>query len=226
VSSGRARESTDAALAPPASVRMRGYGLVTAVLVVVVLALFAVTAASGIPLLTDPLPAMRGAGWPTAFIGVGLLVSDVALPVPSTVVMVAHGASFGLVPGTALSLIGSVGATVLGFALGRRGRGVVARLTTPRQRDRAGRLLGRWGALAIVLTRPVPVLAETVAVLAGTSPMRWPLAALAGAAGAVIPAFTCAWTGAAAAGTVDGLLALGSVPVLAAGAVLAHGLDR
>jgi uncharacterized membrane protein YdjX (TVP38/TMEM64 family) len=167
---------------------MRSYWLVTAVLVGAALALFAVAAAAGISLLTDPLPAMRGAGRLAALIGVGLLVSDVALPVPSTAVMAAHGALFGLLPGAVLSVLGGVGATVLGFALGRRGQGVVTRLTTPRQRDRADRLLGRWGALAIVLTRPVPVLAETVAVLAGTSPMRWAVAALAGAAGTVVPA--------------------------------------
>jgi uncharacterized membrane protein YdjX (TVP38/TMEM64 family) len=194
---------------------MRGYWLVTAVLVGSALALFALGDAMGSSLLTDPLPSMRAAGWLAALIGVGLLVCDVALPVPSTVVMVAHGALFGLLPGAALSVLGGVGATVLGFAIGRRGRGVVARLTTPRQRDRADRLLGRWGALAIVLTRPVPVLAETVAVLAGTSPMRWPVAALAGAAGTVIPALACAWSGATAAGTVDGLFVLGPVLVLA-----------
>jgi uncharacterized membrane protein YdjX (TVP38/TMEM64 family) len=224
--STRRRELADAATTTPAAGRIRSYWLVAAVVVGAVLALFALAAAAGIPLLTAPLPAMHGAGRLAALIGVGLLVSDVALPVPSTVVMVAHGAFFGLLPGAALSVLGGVGATVFGFGLGRRGRGVVARLTTPRQRDRADRLFGRWGALAIVLTRPVPVLAETVAVLAGASPMRWPVAALAGAAGTVVPALACAWSGATAAGTVDGLLVLGSVLVLAGGVALAYGLRR
>ncbi len=37
--------------------------------------------------------------------GVGLLVADIVLPVPFSVVMVAHGALFGIVPGAALSLL-------------------------------------------------------------------------------------------------------------------------
>ena len=218
--------STGAATTAAKAAPFRGYWLVTAVLVGTVLALFGLTTAAGIPLLTDPLPAMRRAGGPAALIGVGLLVSDVALPVPSSAVMVAHGALFGVLPGAVLSVLGGTGATVLGFALGRRGRAVVARLTTPRQRDRADRLLGRWGALAIMVTRPVPVLAETVAVLAGTSPMRWPVAALAGAAGTVTPALALAWSGAAAAGTVNGLLVFGLVLLLAGATALAGRLRR
>jgi uncharacterized membrane protein YdjX (TVP38/TMEM64 family) len=140
---------------------------------------------------------MRSAGWVAALIGVGLLVADVALPVPSSVVMVAHGALFGLLPGAGLSVLGGLGATLAGFALGRRGRGAVQRIATTAQLARADRLLTRWGWLGIALTRPVPVLAETVAVLAGTSPMRWPTAALAGTAGVVVPAFLYAAAGAA-----------------------------
>jgi uncharacterized membrane protein YdjX (TVP38/TMEM64 family) len=152
-------------------------------------------------------------------LGVALLVGDVAVPVPASVVMLAHGALFGLLLGAALSLLGGVGATVVGFAVGRRGRELVDRVTTPAQRRRADRLLGRWGALAIVVTRPVPVLAETVAVLAGTSPLRWSVAVLAAAAGTAVPAVLYAAAGAAAADAVDGALVF--VLVMALAAVLA-----
>ena len=97
-------------------------------------------------------------------------------------------------------------------------------MTTPAQRRRADRLLTRWGALAIVVTRPVPVLAETVAVLAGTSPLRWPVAVLAAVAGTAVPAVLYAAAGAAAASTVDGLLVLGLVLALAALLALAGSL--
>ena len=39
----------------------------------------------------------------TALLGTGLLVADVVLPRPSSVVMVAHGALFSVVGGTLLS---------------------------------------------------------------------------------------------------------------------------
>ena len=40
-----------------------------------------------------------------AAVGQVLLIGDVLLPVPSTLVMMAHGALFGVVPGTLLSLM-------------------------------------------------------------------------------------------------------------------------
>jgi uncharacterized membrane protein YdjX (TVP38/TMEM64 family) len=199
----------------------RGYGLVVAALAGTSLLLFAVVEAVGVPLLTDPLPTLRAAGALAAVLGVALLVADVAVPVPASLVMLAHGALFGLLPGAALSLLGGVGATAVGFAVGRRGRGLVDRVTTPAQRRRADRLLARWGALAIVVTRPVPVLAETVAVLAGTSPLRWPAALLAATVGTAVPAVLYAAAGAAAADAVDGVLVFGLVMALAAVLALA-----
>jgi hypothetical protein len=50
--------------------------------------------------------------------------------------------------------------------------------------------------LAVVATRPVPVLAETVAILAGTSPMTWGRMTLATAVGALPASFLYAVAGA------------------------------
>jgi uncharacterized membrane protein YdjX (TVP38/TMEM64 family) len=173
------------------------------------LLVFGIAEWAAVPLLTDPLPAMRGAGVAAALVGVGLLVVDVLLPVPSSVVMVAHGALFGLVPGAALSLLGGVAATLVGFALGRRGRAVVERVTTPAQRAEADRLLTRWGPWAVVFTRAVPVLAETIAILAGTSPMRWSVLLCAGAAGTSVPALLYAAAGSRATTAASALVAFG-----------------
>ncbi|HEY9420605.1 MAG TPA: VTT domain-containing protein, partial [Thermoanaerobaculia bacterium] len=41
------------------------------------------------------------------------------------------------------------------------------------ERRRADELLRRWGDLGVIVTRPVPILAECVAILAGTSPLGW-----------------------------------------------------
>ena len=70
---------------------------------------------------------------------------------------------------------------------------------TPAERARADELLARWGALAIIVTRPVPLLAETVAIMAGASPMSWTSVTLASLAGSLPPALLYALTGAAVA---------------------------
>jgi uncharacterized membrane protein YdjX (TVP38/TMEM64 family) len=151
---------------------MRRYWFFVGTVFVGVLSLWLFADALGMSQLSDPASAMGGGGlWP-ALVGAGLLVVDAVLPVPSALIMVANGALFGVVVGSLLSLVGKLGGAVAGFALGRSGRGLVDRLIGERERHRGEQLLERWGLLAIVVSRPLPVLAETVVLLAGTSKLR------------------------------------------------------
>jgi uncharacterized membrane protein YdjX (TVP38/TMEM64 family) len=168
-------------------------GLVAAALVVVG---FVVASLLDPRLLSDPSPWLDDGGPGAAVIGLTLLLVDVAVPTPSSVVMAAHGSLFGVVGGALLSLAGSTGATLLAFAVGRRSRSLVERRVDPVQRERVRRFLDRNGVLALVVTRPVPVVAETVALLAGTTPMTWRAAALGGLLGNVVPAVVYAVAGA------------------------------
>jgi uncharacterized membrane protein YdjX (TVP38/TMEM64 family) len=178
---------------------MKRYLIISGAMAGFFLLLFVAVEALGVPLLTDPTPVMNRGGAVAACVGVGLLVGDVLLPVPSSLVMVAHGALFGVLKGTLLSLAGSVGAALFGFAIGRRGGPLVRRLVTEEERARADDLLRRWGVLAIVVTRPVPLLAETVAIIAGTSTLGWWSTALAALLGSLPPALLYAVSGAAVA---------------------------
>jgi uncharacterized membrane protein YdjX (TVP38/TMEM64 family) len=99
-----------------------------------------------------------------------------------------------------------MGASLVGFAIGRKGGPLLARLAPPKERGVSERFLNTWGAAALVVTRPVPLLAETVAVLAGTSSMTWKMAAGAALAGAIPGAFLYAMAGAAAATSSSGIL--------------------
>ena len=146
---------------------MKSYAVVAAVVFAAFTLIFVIAEAGGVPLLTDPWPWLHHGDTPSALIGVSLLVVDAVLPVPSSLVMIAFGAVFGVAMGALLSLVGSLGAMLVGFSIGRRGGPLVARFVSPREAATAERLLARWGPLAIVVTRPVPLLAETVAVLAG-----------------------------------------------------------
>ncbi len=194
---------------------MKRYLLVMGVILAFFLILFLIVEALGVPLLTDPTPWMKHGGILAAIVGVGLLIADVMLPVPSSLVMVAHGALFGVVGGTLLSLAGSMGAAMLGFIVGRHGGRWLERFVTPEERARADYLLKRWGALAIIVTRPVPLLAETVAIMAGASSLRWGRVALAALAGSLPPALLYALTGAAVANFQNTTLMFGFVLLVA-----------
>ncbi|HSH59595.1 MAG TPA: VTT domain-containing protein [Acidimicrobiales bacterium] len=176
---------------------MKRYAGLCSVLLAVMLVPFLVVEALDIPLLAEPAPLGSRTGAVAAVLGVTLLVIDVALPVPSSVVMISHGALFGGLVGMALSVVGSLGSFGVGFALGRRGEPVVMRLVPEEERERADRFLLRWGLFGVVLSRPVPLLAETVSVVAGASPLSWRAAVGAAALGCLPAAAVYAFAGAA-----------------------------
>ena len=194
---------------------MKRYSAMVGAIFGFLLVLFLLVEVTGVPLLKDPSPWLGSRGTLTALLGTGLLVADVVLPVPSSAVMVAHGALFGVVGGTLLSVVGSTGAALVGFSLGRRGGPLLARVVPPEERARADHILSRWGSLAIVVTRPVPLLAETVAIMAGTSLLGWRQAALATLVGSLPPALLYALTGATAAALTSGVLVFGLVLLVA-----------
>lgn len=189
---------------------VRWWSLALGLAAMMLLVFFAVSSA-GIATLTDPTGAMRSAHPLAACIGVLLLVADVFLPVPSSLVMVAHGALFGVAGGTLLSMIGSVASALTAFAVGRTGNGLIRRFVTEREHERAGAMLERWGVVAIAVSRPVPILAETIAILAGSSPVTWPQLTIAAAAGSIVPALAYAWAGAEAHGIVMQSVVFGGV---------------
>lgn len=113
-----------------------------------------------------------GAAGATAAVFV-LLVADLLLPVPSTVVLSAGGIVLGWPLATAAGAAGLVLGNVAGYAAGRAfGRLAVARLVSPAEAERFGGWLDRFGPLALVVSRPVPMMAETLCCLAGLGRMR------------------------------------------------------
>ncbi len=152
---------------------MKRHAFLAAGMAATFLASFALVAALDPPWLMRPGPWFAGGGALAALLGIGLLVADVLLPVPSSLVMVTHGALFGAAGGTLVSLFGVTAGAVLAFRLGRGGSARLQRFIPADERRRADRLMDEWGDLAVIVTRPVPILAETVALLAGTTSLRF-----------------------------------------------------
>jgi len=107
--------------------------------------------------------------------GAGLLVSDVLLPVPSSIVGVLLGARLGFISGWLWIWGGLVLGNLIGYATGRL-------------------LFGRMGTeppgtptlLVLFISRPVPVLAEATTFVAGAGHMKlWPFLGVSSAGNAV-----------------------------------------
>jgi len=196
--------------------RGHAYVVIALALGVLFVVTYAVAAALQVPWLADPRGYLDNGNVPVAALGIALLTADVLIPVPSSGVMIANGAAFGLVVGSVLSLIGGTCATAAGYLVGSRSQRLVDRFVDAEQHERAAELLRRHGVWAIIVTRPVPVLSETVGVLAGvTAALPWWKATLAGAAGSLIPAIAYAAAGDYATSFGNSLLVFTGVMVMA-----------
>lgn len=161
-------------------------------------------------LLTEP-------GLPAAAVIVGLLGVDLFLPVPSSLVMILSGVVFGVVPGAALSTFGSLAGNLLGFELSRRyGPGLARRLVGEGQLGKMSAAFERHGGLAILLSRPIPVLMETVSVVAGLAAMKRSRFLAASIASTVPMCLVYAWAGSTSLATRDLIPALAAAVLVPA----------
>jgi uncharacterized membrane protein YdjX (TVP38/TMEM64 family) len=113
--------------------------------------------------------------WPlVAAVVVGLLATDVLLPIPSSLVSTLAGSQLGSLGGAAASWVGMSLGAILGFAIARRwGPWLVRWLTRSEDLDRTSRLIEQWGPALLVLGRGVPVLAEATVLLFGMHGLPW-----------------------------------------------------
>jgi uncharacterized membrane protein YdjX (TVP38/TMEM64 family) len=161
------------------------YWTLAGTILALLLTAYLVVEALDVELLADPRPRLHQGGLTGAALGVGLLVADQLVPVPSSLVMISLGALYGAPAAILLALAGCIGMTAAGFAIGRAGGPLLARLVPAGERARADALLDRWGVLAVLVSRPMPLLAETVAIAAGASSLGWGRTLVAAALGAL-----------------------------------------
>jgi uncharacterized membrane protein YdjX (TVP38/TMEM64 family) len=117
--------------------------------------------------LSADLLAHRMSPWYVGMAIAGLLASDVLLPIPSSLVAAAAGAALGFWQGAAAIWIGMTLACLIGYAFGSRFSRAARRYVGDAGMTRADNLSARYGDYAIVLCRPVPVLAEASVIFSG-----------------------------------------------------------
>lgn len=131
--------------------------------------------------------------------GVGLLVSDIALPVPSTVIMSALGAAYGTLVGGMIAAAGSTLAGVTAYGAARiAGRPAARWIAGEEGLRRTETVFERGGAWLVLVSRWMPILPEAVACMAGLAGMRFGTFFAALTAGCVPTGFAFAWVGAVA----------------------------
>lgn len=120
-----------------------------------------------------------------ALAGFGLLAIDVLLPIPSSIVGTMLGARLGFSAGFV--------AAFAGMMVGQSAAYFVSRALL--RQHNAGTLPAAPTLAAVFLSRPVPVLAEAVALAAGAARLSWPQFLLACGAGNALYAGALALNG-------------------------------
>lgn len=116
-----------------------------------------------------------GAGNYAWIIGIGLLVADIFLPIPTTAIIAALGIYYGPAIGTLVSLTGSVLAALVGYGIGRILGRPAARRLIGEAIENGERVFARYGGWIVAASRWMPVLPEVVSCVAGVSRMPLPL---------------------------------------------------
>lgn len=105
---------------------------------------------------------------------IGVLASDILLPVPSSVVSTFAGRVLGFWSGTGASWCGMTAGAGIAFWLVRIfGRPLARWLSSDKELARTDAIAARWGIFVLVLARPIPVLAEASVLLMGTTRLKW-----------------------------------------------------
>jgi uncharacterized membrane protein YdjX (TVP38/TMEM64 family) len=158
--------------------------------------------------------------WQAAGLVVGVLATDVLLPIPSSAVSTFSGQRLGVVTGTLASWFGMTAGATAAFALARRwGRPLAERLAGKQEFARMEALADRHGARLVVLTRALPVLAEAAILVLGSAQLTWrsflPAVALSNLGLSLVYATFGAYSRGSGA-EISALIASIGLPVLAA----------
>ncbi|HEY0678185.1 MAG TPA: VTT domain-containing protein [Chitinophagaceae bacterium] len=142
-----------------------------------------------------------------AIFSFGVLVSDIVLPVPSSLVMILNGKVLGIAGGAIISLVASQLASLIGFYMGRKASPVADRIFSLADKEKSNRLFGRYGKMAIVISKALPVISEAMSIIAGTTSTTFKEFFIFSLAGNFIVSVTYAITGSIASSVNSNIIA-------------------
>lgn len=149
------------------------WGLLLALVFALILVPFLLFEAPLAALMGDAVTAARGHGLAAGGVIALVLAGDILLPVPSSLVSSLAGALLGFWGGVLAIWSGMSAGCLLGYWVGRgAGHGLMRRIVGEGEVARARAMLSGAGGIALVATRAVPVLAETLVLGAGAAGMR------------------------------------------------------
>jgi uncharacterized membrane protein YdjX (TVP38/TMEM64 family) len=129
-------------------------------------------------------------------LGILLLLVDLLLPIPGTIVMSALGVVYGFWIGGLIATIGSMLAGILGYGVGRFFDEKFAQRWLGEKDFEKGRsIFEKSGAWVVAMSRALPILPEVLACMAGLLRMPFGTFVIALACGAVPMGFLFAWIG-------------------------------
>ncbi len=109
--------------------------------------------------------------WVTLVLG-SLLALDVLAPTPSSLVSTTAGFMLGFIKGTLVSWAGMNISCIIGFWIGAKfGRAAAQRLVGNSELERLENMSQRFGDWVVIISRPVPMLAEASVLFAGIGDM-------------------------------------------------------
>lgn len=110
----------------------------------------------------------------TAAVIIGLLATDILLPIPSSVISTMSGWQLGWWRGTLATWIGMNLGAAVGFGLARRwGQPLALWFAKREDLDRMRHVSDRYGPIVLALTRAVPVFAEASVLIVGIHRLAW-----------------------------------------------------
>ena len=127
---------------------------------------------------------LKGYGAWAWLVTIMLLISDLFLPLPATIIMSAAGYLYGALFGSLISIAGSFASGSLGYWLCRSfGESAAKKILGAEDYERGTKISRSSGSWIVVLSRWLPVFPEVVACMAGLtrmSAMKFHLALLTG----------------------------------------------
>lgn len=111
---------------------------------------------------------LKGYGQWAWLLAILLLVADLFLPIPATIIMAALGFIYGPIVGGLLSAIGSFISGALGYWLCRlMGENAAIKILGKKEYERGKNMSSKVGGWVVALSRWLPVFPEVVACMAG-----------------------------------------------------------